>query len=119
GHRDGGQDGHAGGSRGRVVGCPTLIVGGRRNECQNDEESESERILDKKVQIPTMVKETRGTWREAGMKITAQEEYGLRCLLCLARAYGGQPLTIPEIAASENLSQPYVGKLLAVLRQAR
>src|SRR5262249_44840889 len=31
---------------------------------------------------------------------------------------GGQPLTIPEIAASENLSQPYVGKLLAVLRQA-
>jgi Rrf2 family protein len=52
------------------------------------------------------------------MKITAQEEYGLRCLLRLARAYGGQPLTIPEIAAAENLSQPYVGKLLAVLRQA-
>jgi Rrf2 family protein len=52
------------------------------------------------------------------MKITAQEEYGLRCLMCLARAYGGQPLTIPEIAAAENLSQPYVGKLLAVLRQA-
>jgi Rrf2 family protein len=52
------------------------------------------------------------------MKITAQEEYGLRCLLRLARAYGGQPLTIPEIAAAEDLSQPYVGKLLAVLRQA-
>jgi Rrf2 family protein len=52
------------------------------------------------------------------MKITAQEEYGLRCLLRLARAQGSQPLTIPEIAAAENLSQPYVGKLLAVLRQA-
>jgi Rrf2 family protein len=52
------------------------------------------------------------------MKITAQEEYGLRCLLRLARALGGQPLTIPEIATAENLSQPYVGKLLAVLRQA-
>src|SRR6516225_2545511 len=52
------------------------------------------------------------------MKITAQEEYGLRCLLRLARAYGVQPLTIPEIAAAENLSPPYVAKLLAVLRQA-
>jgi Rrf2 family protein len=52
------------------------------------------------------------------MKITAQEEYGLRCLIRLARAHGKQPLTIPEIAAAENLSQPYVGKLLGVLRQA-
>jgi Rrf2 family protein len=52
------------------------------------------------------------------MKITAQEEYGLRCLLRLARSYGGQPLTIPEIAAAENLSVPYVAKLLMVLRQA-
>jgi Rrf2 family protein len=52
------------------------------------------------------------------MKITAQEEYGLRCLLRLARAQQGQSLTIPEIASSENLSPAYVGKLLAVLRQA-
>jgi Rrf2 family protein len=52
------------------------------------------------------------------MKITAQEEYGLRCLLRLARAAEGQSLTIPEIAADEGLSAPYVAKLLAVLRQA-
>jgi Rrf2 family protein len=52
------------------------------------------------------------------MKITSQEEYGLRCLLRLARADGTQSLTIPEIAASEGLSGPYVAKLLAVLRQA-
>ena len=52
------------------------------------------------------------------MKITAQEEYGLRCLLRLARAADGQSLTIPEIAAAEGLSVPYVAKLLAVLRQA-
>lgn len=54
------------------------------------------------------------------MKITAQEEYGLRCLMRLARAHadGGQPLTIPEIATAENLSPAYVGKLLGVLRQA-
>lgn len=51
------------------------------------------------------------------MKITAQEEYGLRCLLRLARAEGQQPLTIPEVAAAEKLSVPYVGKLLSVLRQ--
>jgi Rrf2 family protein len=52
------------------------------------------------------------------MKITAQEEYGVRCLLRVARAPQGQSLTIPEIAAAEGLSPPYVAKLLAVLRQA-
>ncbi len=52
------------------------------------------------------------------MKITAQEEYGLRCLLRLARAGDGQALTIPEIAEAEKLSVPYVAKLLSVLRQS-
>lgn len=52
------------------------------------------------------------------MKITAQEEYGLRCLLHLARAEEGQAFTIPEIAEAEKLSPPYVAKLLSVLRQA-
>jgi len=51
------------------------------------------------------------------MKISAQEEYGLRCLLHLARS-GHQSLTIPEIAAAERLSHPYVAKLLSVMRQA-
>jgi Rrf2 family protein len=52
------------------------------------------------------------------MKITSQEEYGLRCLLQLARADEGRSLSIHEIAAAEGLSAPYVAKLLAVLRQA-
>ena len=52
------------------------------------------------------------------MKITAQEEYGLRCLLRLAREPDGDPLTIPEIAAAERLSVPYVAKLMHILRQA-
>lgn len=52
------------------------------------------------------------------MKITAQEEYGLRCLLRLARQPDGAPLTIPEIAAAERLSVPYVAKLMHILRQA-
>jgi Rrf2 family protein len=51
------------------------------------------------------------------MKISSQEEYGLRCLLHLARAEEGHSLTIPEIAAAERLSAPYVAKLLSVLRQ--
>lgn len=50
------------------------------------------------------------------MKITAQEEYGLRCVLQLAVA-PDHSRTIAEIAAAEGLSQPYVAKLLAVLRQ--
>lgn len=51
------------------------------------------------------------------MKITSQEEYGLRCLLRLARGMEVDSLTIPEIAHAEGLSAPYVAKLLAVLRQ--
>src|SRR5262245_43216804 len=51
------------------------------------------------------------------MKITAPEEYGLRCLIHLGRVAEGQSLTIPEVAAAEGLSQPYVAKLLGVMRQ--
>ncbi|MCC6420366.1 MAG: Rrf2 family transcriptional regulator [Gemmataceae bacterium] len=52
------------------------------------------------------------------MKITTQEEYGLRCLMRLARVPEGQA-TLPEIAAAEGLSVPYAAKLLSVLREAR
>ena len=52
------------------------------------------------------------------MKISSQEEYGLRCLLRLARGDEQSSLTIPEIAHAEGLSAPYVAKLLAVLREA-
>ncbi len=52
------------------------------------------------------------------MKITAQEEYGLRCLLRLAQSPDGHSLTIPEIATVEGLSAAYAAKILAVLRQA-
>jgi Rrf2 family protein len=52
------------------------------------------------------------------MKITAQEEYGLRCLLRLAKAAEGQSLTLPEVATAEGLSVPYAAKLLSVLRHA-
>jgi Rrf2 family transcriptional regulator, iron-sulfur cluster assembly transcription factor len=52
------------------------------------------------------------------MKILAQEEYGVRCLLRIARAKE-RWLTIPEVAHAEKLSIAYVGKILALLRQGR
>ena len=51
------------------------------------------------------------------MKITAQEEYGLRCLMRLSRA-PEQTATLPEIAAAEGLSAAYVAKLMGVMRHA-
>ena len=50
------------------------------------------------------------------MKLSAQEEYGLRCLLTLARAEPGSSQTIPQIAESERISGPNVAKLLRVLK---
>src|SRR5437899_1738677 len=53
------------------------------------------------------------------MKLSAQEEYGLRCLLRVAMATEDRSLTIPEIAHAEALSAPYVAKLMRVLRQGK
>lgn len=52
------------------------------------------------------------------MKITAQEEYGLRCILQLASQPSGEPLTVGEIARREGLSVAYVEKLLRILGKA-
>lgn len=51
------------------------------------------------------------------MKITAQEEYGLRCILQLAHYPPGEPVSVSEIAEKEGLSTDYVTKLLALLRR--
>lgn len=50
------------------------------------------------------------------MKLSAQEEYGLRCLLQMARLQEGQSLSIPEISRVEGLSVPNVAKLMRLLR---
>ena len=52
------------------------------------------------------------------MKVTSQEEYGLRCMMQLAVSSPDRPLTIHEIADREGLSPAYVGKLMNVLRDA-
>jgi Rrf2 family protein len=50
------------------------------------------------------------------MKLSSQEEYGLRCLLHLARVPAGKSMTIPEISQAEGLSVPNVAKLMRLLR---
>ena len=52
------------------------------------------------------------------MKITSQEEYGLRCLLQLARVPQGQVMSVRDIAVKEGLSGAYVEKLLRILSRA-
>lgn len=52
------------------------------------------------------------------MKFSSQEEYGLRCLLRIARQGRKASLTIPEISEAEGLSSFYVAKLMRILRRA-
>ena len=50
------------------------------------------------------------------MKLSAQEEYGLRCLLQMATRGKASSLSIPEISRAEGLSVPNVAKLMRILR---
>ena len=56
---------------------------------------------------------------ETTMKLSPIEEYGLRCLLQLARRPTDQPVTIRTIAEGEGLSTAYVGKLMFLLQRAQ
>ena len=51
------------------------------------------------------------------MKLTSQEEYGLRCLLRVGREGVGGSLTIPELARAEGISEPNVAKMMRILRR--
>lgn len=52
------------------------------------------------------------------MKISAQEEYGLRCLVQLATLQEGETLTLPQIAEREGISQANAGKLMWLLNKS-
>ncbi len=52
------------------------------------------------------------------MKITAQEEYGLRCVLQLARQAQHRLVMVRDIAEQEGLSVAYVEKLLWILSRS-
>ena len=50
------------------------------------------------------------------MKVTAQEEYGLRILIRIAGCKTEKGLSIPQLTAAEGISSHYVAKLARVLR---
>jgi Rrf2 family protein len=51
------------------------------------------------------------------MKLSSHDEYGLRCLLQVARQGADGSATIPEISRREGISPAYVGKLMRILRK--
>lgn len=52
------------------------------------------------------------------MKVSAREEYGLRCLLQLAQLDEGEFLTLGQIAGREGMSQANAGKVMWLLNKA-
>src|SRR2546430_13990524 len=52
------------------------------------------------------------------MKVSAQEEYGLRCLLQLAPLAADEYLTLAQVAEREGLSVANAGKLMWILNKA-
>lgn len=50
------------------------------------------------------------------MKITAQEEYGLRILLRIAGCKDAQGMSIPQLSEAEGIGSHYVAKLTRILR---
>lgn len=52
------------------------------------------------------------------MKVTAQEEYGLRILIRIASCKDSEGLSIPQIADAEGLTSHYAAKLTRELRLA-
>lgn len=53
------------------------------------------------------------------MKITAQEEYGLRILIRIAGCKDKEGMSIPRLSEAEGLSSHYVAKLTRILRMAK
>src|SRR5688500_3270890 len=52
------------------------------------------------------------------MKISAQEEYGVRCLVQLANLPAGDSLTLPQMSEREGISTANAGKLMWLLNKA-
>jgi len=50
------------------------------------------------------------------MKITAQEEYGLRILLRIAGCRDAEGMSIPQLSEAEGIGPHYVAKLTRILR---
>ena len=53
------------------------------------------------------------------MKISSQEEYGLRILIRIAGCKDREGMSIPKLSEAEGLSSHYVAKLTRILRMAK
>jgi Rrf2 family protein len=51
------------------------------------------------------------------MKLSSQEEYGLRCLLRVGRKGTAGSVSISELSRAEGISEPNVAKMMRVLRE--
>ena len=51
------------------------------------------------------------------MRLTAQERTGLRAMVEFARHYGEGPTSTSAVARAQNLSQPYLERVVASLRR--
>lgn len=52
------------------------------------------------------------------MRLSAQQEYGLRCIVQMARDRTSATINIVDVADREAISNAYVAKLLRILRKA-
>jgi len=52
------------------------------------------------------------------MKVNTKVRYGLRAILQIADAYGGDPVPISSIAASQEISGKYLEQVVGTLRRA-
>ena len=52
------------------------------------------------------------------MKLSSQEEYGLRCLLRVGREGTTGSTSISELSRAEGISEPNVAKMMRILRRA-
>ena len=52
------------------------------------------------------------------MKITSQEEYGLRLLIRIAACSDREGMSIPQLSEAEGLTSHYVAKLARILRMS-
>lgn len=52
------------------------------------------------------------------LKLSTRGEYGLRAMVDLALRYGKGPITLKSVAERQEISEPYLEQLIAVLRKA-
>jgi len=53
------------------------------------------------------------------MKFSAQEEYGLRCMVAIARHNPDKAMNISDLAKAEKITPAYIGKLMRILRRGK